>query len=102
MPRPGASGCASPWRRRRPALVHADREWLRQVVEGLIDNALRHGAPLSRITVRQGAGRIGVRIAVEDDGRGIPPQRAGLFERFARGAASIPDSGSASPLRNGW
>lgn len=70
-------------------LVHADREWLRQVVEGLIDNALRHGAPLSRITVRQGAGAGGVRIAVEDDGRGIPPgQRAGLFERFARGAAS--------------
>ena len=32
-------------------LVHADRDWLRQVVEGLVDNALRHGAPLTRITV---------------------------------------------------
>ncbi|MDQ0507222.1 sensor histidine kinase [Xanthobacter agilis] len=70
-------------------LVHADREWLRQVVEGLIDNALRHGAPLSRITVRQVSGPDGVRIAVEDDGRGIPPeQRDRLFARFVRGAAS--------------
>ncbi|WP_454918664.1 ATP-binding protein [Xanthobacter sediminis] len=70
-------------------LVHADREWLRQVVEGLIDNALRHGAPLSRITVRQLIAADGIVIAVEDDGSGIPPeQRSGLFERFARGAAS--------------
>ncbi|MFG1478282.1 ATP-binding protein [Xanthobacter sp. V4C-4] len=84
-------------------LVHADREWLRQVVEGLIDNALRHGAPLRRVTVRQeGAARNaaqdtaqgvaeGICIAVEDDGRGIPPgDRAGLFRRFARGAGSAP------------
>lgn len=69
-------------------LVHADREWLRQVVEGLMDNALRHGAPLTRITVRQSREADGVRIVVEDDGRGVAPeQRAGLFERFARGSS---------------
>ncbi|MEP9354526.1 HAMP domain-containing sensor histidine kinase [Xanthobacter sp. KR7-65] len=72
-------------------LVHADREWLRQVVEGLIDNALRHGGTLTRITVsarslRDGAGARWEEISVSDDGRGIPPEaRARLFERFARG-----------------
>lgn len=72
-------------------LVHADRDWLRQVVEGLVDNALRHGAPLTRIRVAaaDGVGEAGepqVHITVTDDGRGIAPEaRAGLFARFARG-----------------
>lgn len=69
------------------ALVHADREWLRQVVEGLIDNALRHGGTLSRITVaaRVLPGTGEEEISVADDGRGIAPEaRARLFERFAR------------------
>lgn len=69
-------------------LAHADREWLRQVVEGLIDNALRHGGAVSRIAVAVARGPEGVRIAVEDDGRGIAPeQRGSLFQRFTRGAA---------------
>lgn len=72
-------------------LVHADREWLRQVVEGLIDNGLRHGGKVTRITlaVTTGTGAGGVvadEITVSDDGRGIAPEaRAGLFRRFARG-----------------
>lgn len=75
-------------------LVHADREWLRQVIEGLIDNALRHGAPLSMITVDAHEALGEVCIVVADDGRGIPPAaRAGLFQRFARGSASAAHSG---------
>lgn len=71
-------------------IVHADREWLRQVVEGLIDNALRHGAPVRTIAVTHaavaGEGEPVLRITVTDDGRGIPLEaRARLFERFARG-----------------
>ncbi|MDI4666192.1 HAMP domain-containing histidine kinase [Xanthobacter autotrophicus] len=72
-------------------LVHADREWLRQVVEGLIDNALRHGGKVTRITVAAATvtgadGTAGERITVTDDGRGIAPEaRAGLFRRFERG-----------------
>ncbi|MFG1180710.1 HAMP domain-containing sensor histidine kinase [Xanthobacter sp. V7C-4] len=72
-------------------LVHADREWLRQVVEGLIDNALRHGGKVTRITLAvataAGAGGAVVdEITVSDDGRGIPPEaRAALFKRFERG-----------------
>lgn len=74
----------------RDVLVHADREWLRQVVEGLIDNALRHGGPVRTIVVAHavvtGEGPPVLRITVTDDGRGIPSEaRARLFERFARG-----------------
>lgn len=72
-------------------LVHADREWLRQVVEGLIDNALRHGGKVTRIalavaTVAGAGGAVVDEITVSDDGRGIPPEaRAALFKRFERG-----------------
>ncbi len=71
-------------------MVHADRDWLRQVIEGLIDNALRHGGEVRRITlthatVTEADGRSMERIAVTDDGCGIPPEdRARLFARFAR------------------
>ena len=80
-------------------VVHADRDWLRQVVEGLVDNALRHGAPLTRITVAAETivaepGMPLERITVTDDGRGIPPEdRAGLFARFARGDRPGPGFG---------
>ncbi|MFG1351061.1 ATP-binding protein [Xanthobacter autotrophicus] len=75
-------------------LVHADREWLRQVVEGLIDNALRHGGTVTRITLAiatmTGAGgEVVDQITVTDDGRGIAAEaRARLFTRFARGQGS--------------
>jgi len=75
-------------------LVHADREWLRQVVEGLIDNALRHGGALTRIavTLREAPDALTIRVA--DDGRGIASAaRAGLFQRFARGPGSVAHTG---------
>lgn len=71
-------------------LVHADRDWLRQVIEGLIDNALRHGGTVHRITVAHASvtdavGQAQERITVVDDGAGIPAaERDRLFARFAR------------------
>lgn len=71
-------------------LVHADREWLRQVVEGLIDNALRHGRPLTRVTVAvahgtDAEGHAVDTISITDDGCGIAPEaRTRLFARGAR------------------
>ena len=72
--------------------ISADPEWLRQVVESLIDNALRHATGLSRITVglsgRETAQGHRARITIDDDGPGFPEDADGLFERFRREARS--------------
>jgi two-component system, OmpR family, sensor kinase len=92
-------GMASEAARRRVALsltpsvqdpmLLADREWLRQVIESLIDNALRHAAGLSRVTVAVvslDAQR--AVITITDDGPGFPDLGDGLFERFRRESPS--------------
>ena len=66
--------------------VLADREWLRQVVESLIDNALRHATGLTRVVVAlSGGGAVPARITVTDDGPGFGDSEQILFERFRRG-----------------
>ncbi|MCJ2108331.1 ATP-binding protein [Methylobacterium sp. E-041] len=66
--------------------VLADREWLRQVVESLIDNALRHATGLTRVEVAlAGGGTAPARITVTDDGPGFGDREQSLFERFRRG-----------------
>ncbi|MDO9408470.1 HAMP domain-containing sensor histidine kinase, partial [Patulibacter sp.] len=83
--------------------LHAPSELVREAwppgvriaVENLLRNAVAHGRPAGAIavTVEQAGGE--VRITVDDDGPGIPPeQRDRLRERFARGAsADTPGSG---------
>ncbi|MEH3148334.1 MAG: ATP-binding protein [Methylobacterium frigidaeris] len=95
--------CLPEARRRRIALdlspggadveVEADPEWLRQVVEGLIDNALRHATGASRVAVALAAGAGTATITVGDDGPGFPPEADPLFERFRRGGAPSPAQG---------
>ena len=72
--------------------LSADPEWLRQIVESLIDNALRHAAGATRIVValRQDQSRSGpvARISITDDGAGFPTGGNDLFERFRREARS--------------
>ncbi|MBE7245036.1 MAG: HAMP domain-containing histidine kinase [Actinomycetospora chiangmaiensis] len=75
----------------------ADRDWLRQTVESLIDNAFRHATGLSRVEVAlarvDGAA---ARITITDDGAGFGAPEAELTERFRRGPAAegvpAPDS----------
>jgi signal transduction histidine kinase len=62
----------------------ADPEWLRQVVEGLVDNAFRHAAGATRVVVSLDATPDGAEIAVTDDGPGFPAGGDTLFERFSR------------------
>jgi signal transduction histidine kinase len=51
-------------------------------------NAVRYGE--SPITVSAETRDTHVRIAVEDDGEGVPPELRGrLFERFARGESAL-------------
>lgn len=65
--------------------VRGDPEGVRQIVENLLDNALRHSGS-KRIGVRARLAESGrVRITVWDRGRGIPTAHLGrVFERFYR------------------
>lgn len=71
-------------------LALADGDWMRQVLRNILTNACKYAPAGSRVTVRVGrtpAG--GVRLAVADEGPGVPPQDTErIFERFFRVDAS--------------
>lgn len=66
--------------------VLADVERLRDLLDNLIDNAVRYGREGGRITVAVSGRRQGpVRLSVHDEGPRIPAQeRERIFERFHR------------------
>jgi two-component system sensor histidine kinase TctE len=68
-----------------PVMAQAHPIWLGEVVNNLLDNALRYGGP--RVTLRVAHGEAGGAVLeVEDDGPGVPAdQLPRLFEPFWRG-----------------
>ena len=63
----------------------ADKRYARQVLSNLLANASKYSPEQSVIRVVASPAATMVRISVEDQGPGIPPeQQAGLFERFYR------------------
>jgi two-component system OmpR family sensor kinase len=71
------------------AAVFGDFEWLRQIVEGMIDNALRYAKGATTIAVAVGREGDRAMLTVRDDGPGFgvdDPNR--LLERFTRNEAS--------------
>jgi PAS domain S-box-containing protein len=65
--------------------VMADKRYARQVLTNLLANASKYSPERSVIRVVASPSATMVRISVEDQGPGIPPeQQAGLFERFYR------------------
>ena len=71
-----------------PTPLLGNRDDLQRVATNLIENALRHTPPGTRVTATTRAlPDGGVELVVADDGPGISPDaRATLFERFVRGS----------------
>ncbi len=65
--------------------VQGDRDELAQIVQNLLDNAVKYGRPHSEVTVtggdRQRGGRGLVRVAVADQGDGIPTRASAAADR---------------------
>ena len=66
-------------------LVKGDATSLNELLNNLIDNAIRYTQPGGHITVSVKADEEGMELCVEDNGPGIEPQyRERVFERFFR------------------
>lgn len=65
--------------------VLADKSGLEQVIANLLDNAAKYTPQVGQIAIRAHVDGEVVRIEVEDNGPGIPPEhRDRVFERFYR------------------
>lgn len=72
----------------------ADPDWMRQVLEGLVANAVRHSPAGGRIALKAFADGDDAVLMVEDEGSGIAAaDLPHLFERFYRGAGATGGSG---------
>ena len=83
----------------RPLVIDADRDRLRELINNLIDNAIRYSRPGGRVTVRaEQSGGAQCRLSISDDGCAIPvEERARVFERFHR-MLGTPEDGSGLGL----
>lgn len=79
-----------------PALaLYCDRTWTELALSNLIDNALKFTPPCGRVELGAQGGEDVMRMWVQDNGSGIPPEDLEhIFERFYRGRTSTaPGSG---------
>jgi two-component system, OmpR family, sensor kinase len=69
-----------------PVIVEGVRDELHRLMLNLLENAVRHTPPGTRVHASTHAGVGEALITVEDSGPGIPPELADrVFERFVRG-----------------
>jgi signal transduction histidine kinase len=79
--------------------VRGDRERLRQVLQNLLENAVKYSHAGEEIGVRTWARNGRVHVAVEDSGPGIPREHHELiFERFGRANVGLGKPGTGLGL----
>ncbi|WP_420706886.1 sensor histidine kinase [Streptomyces sp. NRRL F-2664] len=82
-----------------PAPVRADAARIQQVLVNLLANARTHTPPGTTVTAHVSRETSAVRLRIEDDGPGIPPELLPrVFERFTRGDASRSRSAGSTGL----
>jgi two-component system phosphate regulon sensor histidine kinase PhoR len=65
--------------------IFGDVDKLKQVFLNLLDNSLKYGSPGGQILVTLSPGSGGIRVVIQDDGPGIPPEHLSrVAERFYR------------------
>jgi signal transduction histidine kinase len=81
-------------------VVDGDKELLTQALANLVENALRHTPPGTRIDLRlEGNSETGARLSVEDDGPGVAEaDLPHLTDRFYRGESSRTTPGNGLGL----
>lgn len=80
-------------------VVQGAASWLRSIADNLLANAAVHGRPDGTVQVGLDVGDRAVRLVVDDDGPGIPPERReAVFARFVRGADTDGRPGSGLGL----
>src|SRR5665647_678663 len=67
-------------------IVDVDFEQMKRAVQNLLENALLHGGDDGDVTVGARGWNEGVRLWIEDQGPGVPPdEHEAVFEKFYRG-----------------
>jgi signal transduction histidine kinase len=84
----------------RGVVVSGDKELLTQALANLVENALRHTPPGTRIDVRlEGSSETGALLSVQDDGPGVAEaDLPRLTDRFYRGESSRTTPGNGLGL----
>jgi nitrogen-specific signal transduction histidine kinase len=102
LPEPGASMIEVTCHHALPT-VWADHDRLEQVFVNLLDNAIRHNPPGTRVSVTAEPGRGGeVVIGVSDAGSGLPPDLATApFEPKRRGHSASAGAGLGLSIAHG-
>jgi len=76
-----------------PVVIPVDPPKIERIVENLLMNAVRHTEDDRKIWLIVAPHEGGVRVTVEDDGPGVPPDlRAAIFEPFRQGPSQSPHS----------
>ena len=66
-------------------LVDMDAEMIRRVLINLLENAIKYSRSEGKISVKLDRADNGLRVAISDNGPGIPPEdQTRIFEKFAR------------------